>query len=61
MRKFVGDNKKKAAFIYAAFSLKMFLKEEAVNMYNPNLDSCIVFNWKIEKTGNNVVVLQPIN
>ncbi|WP_291634466.1 hypothetical protein [Clostridium sp.] len=59
MRKYTSVNKKKAAFIYAAFNLKMFLKDEAVNMYHPKLDSCIVFNWKNQKAGNNLVVLQP--
>ncbi|MEK6264309.1 MAG: hypothetical protein N2B06_06010 [Clostridium sp.] len=59
MRKYSSVNKKKAAFIYAAFNLKMFLKDEAVNMYDPKLDSCISFNWKNTKLGNNLVVLQP--
>ncbi|MFT5871386.1 MAG: hypothetical protein ACI8WT_000304 [Clostridium sp.] len=61
MRKYPTVNKKKAAYIYAAFNLKMFLKDEAVNMYNPKLDSCIVFNWKNQKIGNKLVVLQPTN
>ena len=61
MRKYSSVNKKKAAFIYAAFNLKMFLNDEAVNMYDPKLDSCIVFNWKNPKMGNNLVVLQPTN
>jgi len=59
MRKYASVNKKKAAFIYAAFNLKMFLKDEAVNMYDPKLDSCIVFNWANPKMGNNLVVLEP--
>jgi len=59
MRKYTSVNKKMAAFIYAAFNLKMFLKDEAVNMYNPKLDSCLVLNWKNQKVGNSVVVLQP--
>ena len=59
MRKYVSVNKKKAAFIYAAFNLKMFLKDEAVNMYDPKLDSCIVFNWENQKIGNSIVVLDP--
>lgn len=61
MRKYASVNKKKAAFIYAAFNLKMFLKDEAVNMYDPRLDSCMVFNWKNKKVGNNLVVLEPTN
>ena len=61
MRKYVSVNKKKAAFIYAAFNLKAFLKDEAVNMYNPKLDSCMVFNWKADKLSNNLVSLQPIS
>jgi len=59
MRKYASVNKKKAAFIYAAFNLKMFLKDEAVNMYDPKLDSCIVFNWENQKIGNSIVMLQP--
>ena len=61
MRKYTSVNKKKAAFIYAAFNLKMFLSDEAVNMYDPKLDSCLVFNWRNQKVGNNLVVLQPTN
>jgi len=60
MRKFTNLNKKKAAFIYAAFNLKMLLSDEAVDMYNPKLDSCTVFNWLANKKGNNLVILQPI-
>ncbi|MBK5241436.1 hypothetical protein [Clostridium sp.] len=60
MRKYSNANKKKAAFIYAAFNLKMFLKDEEVNMYYPKLDSCIVFNWKSEKLRNDAVILQSI-
>ncbi|MCB2355903.1 hypothetical protein [Clostridium estertheticum] len=59
MRKYTSVNKKKAAFIYTAFNLKMFLKDEAVNMYDPKLDSCVVFNWKNQKLGNKIVVLEP--
>jgi hypothetical protein len=61
MRKYSSVNKRKAAFIYAAFNLKSFLKDEAVNMYNPKLDSCMVFNWKADKLSNNLVSLQPIS
>ncbi|MCB2295232.1 hypothetical protein LGK95_17245 [Clostridium algoriphilum] len=61
MRKYASVNKKKAAFIYAAFNLKMFMSDEAVNMYDPKLDSCLVLNWKNPKLGNNLVVLQPTN
>jgi hypothetical protein len=61
MRKYASVNKKKAAFIYAAFNLKMFLKDEAVNMYDPKLDSCIVFNWENQKIANSLVMLQPTN
>jgi len=61
MRKYASVNKKKAAFIYAAFNLKKFLKDEAVNMYDPKLDSCMVLNWKNQKVGNNMVVLEPTN
>lgn len=61
MRKYTDINKKKAAFIYAAYNLKMFLKDEAVNMYNPRLDSCMILNWKAEKIENALVVLQPIS
>jgi hypothetical protein len=60
MRKYSNANKKKAAFIYAAFNLKMFLKDEEVDMYYPKLDSCIVFNWKSEKLKNDAVILQSI-
>ena len=59
MRKYTSVNKKKAAFIYTAFNLKMFLKDEAVNMYDPKLDSCLVFNWENQKIGNSFVVLKP--
>lgn len=45
MRKFKDKNKKKSAFIYAAYNLKMLLKDEALNIYSPNLSSCIVLNW----------------
>ena len=61
MRKYTSVNKKKAAFIYAAFNLKKFLKDEAVNLYDPKLDSCMVFNWKNQKLGNDLVVLEPTN
>jgi hypothetical protein len=61
MRKYTSVNKKKAAFIYAAFNLKMFLKDEAVNLYDPKLNSCMVLNWKNQKVGNQLVVLQPPN
>jgi len=60
MRKYTSVNKKKAAFIYAAFNLKMFLKDEAVNMFDPKLDSCLVFNWENPKMGNSLVVLNAI-
>ncbi|MGH4120303.1 hypothetical protein [Clostridium sp.] len=60
MRKYTNTNKKKAAFIYAAANLKMFLKDEAVDMFNPKLDSCIVFNWISEKVENESVILEPI-
>lgn len=59
MRKYKGINKKKAAFIYAAYNLKMFLKDEAVNLFNPSLSSCMVFNW-INKKENSLVTLQPM-
>ena len=59
MRKYTNVNKKKAAFIYAAFNLKTFLKDEAVNMYHPKLDSCMILNWKNQKIGNNLVILEP--
>lgn len=59
MRKYASVNKKKAAFIYTAFNLKMFLKDEAVNKYDPKLDSCLVFNWENQKIGNSTVVLEP--
>lgn len=61
LRKYTDTNKKKAAFIYAAYNLKMFLKDEAVNMYRPKLDSCMILNWKVEKMENTFVVLQPIS
>jgi len=61
LRKYTSVNKKKAAFIYAAFNLKNFLKDEAVNMYDPKLDSCMVLNWKNQKIGNSLVVLEPTN
>lgn len=61
MRKYTSLNKKKAAFIYAAFNLKSFLKDEAVNLFDPKLDSCMVFNWKNQKIGNDLVVLESTN
>lgn len=61
MRKYKDTNKKKAAFVYAAYNLKMFLKDEAVNMYEPRLDSCMVFNWKCDKKENAFVHLEPIS
>ena len=39
--------------------IKTFLKDEAVNLFNPSLDSCMVFNW-INKKGNSLVTLQPM-
>ncbi|MBU3190858.1 hypothetical protein K9O30_16230 [Clostridium bowmanii] len=59
LRKYTSVNKKKAAFIYTAFNLKNFLKDEAVNMYDPKLNSCMVFNWKNQNLGNDLVVLEP--
>ncbi len=59
MRKYVSVNKKRAAFIYSSFNLKKFLKDESVNMYDPKLDSCLVFNWKNTNIRNDLVVLQP--
>jgi hypothetical protein len=61
MRKYTNVNKKKAAFIYAAFNLKMFLKDEEVDMYYPKLNSCMVFNWKSQKLENTSIILQPIH
>lgn len=61
MRKYTNTNKKKAAYIYAAYNLKMFLKDEAVNMYNPKLNSCMILNWKVEEMENAFVVLQPMS
>lgn len=60
MRKYKDKNKKKAAFIYAAYNLKMFLKDEAVNMFRPNLNSCMVFNW-INERENLFVNLEPLH
>lgn len=59
MRKYKNINKKKAAFIYAAYNLKMLLKDEAVNMFKPSLSSCMVFNW-INKKENSLVTLLPM-
>ena len=56
MRKYKDINKKKAAFIYAAYNLKSFLKDKAVSMYNPTLRSCMVFNWIDNKPNENVIL-----
>jgi thiamine kinase-like enzyme len=60
MRKYKSALKKKSAFIYAAFNLKMFLKDEALDMYNPSLNSCIIFNWKNSEVENSRIVLEPV-
>ncbi|WP_125153577.1 hypothetical protein [Clostridium rectalis] len=60
MRKYKSNNKKKAAFIYASYNLKMFLKDEAVDMFTPSLKSCMVFNW-VNEIENSFVNLQPIS
>jgi hypothetical protein len=60
MRKYKSEVKKKAAFIYAAFNLKMFLKDEAVDMYNPSLNSCMIFNWKNCDVENSKILLEPV-
>ena len=60
MRKYGDIRKKKAAFIYAAYNLKMFLKDEAVNMYKPKLQSCMVLNWIEEQEENAIVILKAI-
>ncbi len=61
MRKYIDINKKKAAFIYAAYNLRSFLKDEAVNMFNPRLDSCMIFNWINQEKENVFINLQPIS
>lgn len=58
MRKYKDVNKKKAGFIYAAYNLKMFLKDEAVNMYEPSLESCMVLRWKSEEKKNAMILLE---
>lgn len=45
MRKIKDKVKRKAALIYAAYNLKMFLSDEAVSKYNPQLDSCMTLPW----------------
>jgi hypothetical protein len=60
MRKYKDVIKKKAAFIYAAYNLKAFLEDEAINMYNPNLASCMVFNWKCTDKENALISLKAI-
>lgn len=61
LRKYKDVNKRKSAFLYAAYNLKMFLKDEAVNMYEPRLDSCMVLNWINQAKENEIIVLQPVN
>lgn len=60
LRKYTDANKKKAALIYAAYNLKMVLKDEAVNMFKPRLDSCMVLNWKDEEKENEIIILEPV-
>lgn len=60
MRKYKDVIKKKAAFIYAAYNLKAFLEDEAINMYTPNLASCMVFNWKYKNKENALISLKAI-
>lgn len=45
MRKIKNELKQKAAFIYAAYNLKMFMMDESVKMYKPKLDSCMTLPW----------------
>lgn len=60
LRKYTDVNKKKAALIYAAYNLKMVLKDEAVNMFKPRLDSCMVLNWKDDQKENEIIILEPV-
>jgi hypothetical protein len=60
MRKYRSALKKKSAFLYAAYNLKMLLKDDALNMYNPNLESCVIFNWKKHNIPNSRIILEPV-
>lgn len=60
MRKYKSVSKKKSALIYAAYNLKMLLSDEALNMYKPSLESCIIFNWKNLNNSNYRIVLEPV-
>ncbi|MDU4600315.1 MAG: LiaF-related protein, partial [Clostridium sporogenes] len=61
MRKFTDIDKKRAAFIYAAYNLKSMLKDKMVNMYKPSLDSCMVFNWVKGNKANKLINLKELN
>lgn len=60
MRKFMDIDKKRAAFIYAAYNLKSMLKDKMVNMYNPSLDSCMIFNWVKGNQANKLINLKEL-
>ncbi|MHB9941511.1 hypothetical protein CF065_07750 [Clostridium sporogenes] len=60
MRKFTDIDKKRAAFIYAAYNLKSMLKDKMVNMYNPSLDSCMIFNWVKGNKANKLINLKEL-
>lgn len=61
MRKIKKKDKRKAALIYAAYNLKMFLKDEAVGMYNPNLNSCMTIGWMDTKEKNYMINLKDMD
>ncbi len=60
IRKFKDIDKKRAAFIYAAYNLKSMLKDKMVNMYNPSLDSCMIFNWVKGNKANKLINLKEL-
>jgi thiamine kinase-like enzyme len=60
MRKYRSVLKKKSAFLYAAYNLKMLLKDDALNMYNPSLESCVIFNWRKHNIPNSRIILEPV-
>lgn len=60
MRKIKDPVRKKAALIYAAYNLKMFLNDVSVNIYNPDLSSCMTLSWKNPSENNYMIKLDVV-
>lgn len=60
LRKMKSSVKRKAALIYAAYNLKMFLEDAAINMYEPDLGSCMTLSWENPREKSYMIKLEEI-